>query len=91
MNDVLPQDAGLEELLRSLRQLATEVFGDAQRARLWLCTPVPALDNQAPTDLLDTRAGYDRARNALLRRAQGMYRAGSAVHLYFNQQSRLIT
>lgn len=73
MNDVPPQDAGLEELLRSLRQLATQVFGDAEKARVWLRTPLPALDSQAPIDLLDTRAGYDRARNTLLRQAQGMY------------------
>ncbi|WP_407541657.1 MbcA/ParS/Xre antitoxin family protein (plasmid) [Deinococcus radiomollis] len=68
-----PPDAQFEELLRFLRQLATEVLGDAEAARLWLRTPLPGLDSQAPIDLLDSRAGFDRVRNSLLRQAKGMY------------------
>lgn len=60
-------------LLLSLRQQATEVFGDAARASTWLQTPVPALDNQAPVSLLDSVSGFERARNTLLRQAYGMY------------------
>lgn len=60
-------------LLLSLRHQAETVFGDPARASLWLQTPVPALDNQAPLALLDTVSGFERARNSLLRQAYGMY------------------
>ncbi|WP_407543619.1 MbcA/ParS/Xre antitoxin family protein (plasmid) [Deinococcus radiomollis] len=72
-SELPPPDARFEELLRFLRMLATEVLGDAEAARLWLRTPLPGLDNQAPIDLLDTRAGFDRARSVLLRHAKGLY------------------
>ena len=72
-HDPPPPDARFEELLRSMRQLATEVLGDAEAARLWLRTPLPALKNEAPIDLLDTRAGFERACSTLLRQAQGTY------------------
>lgn len=61
------------DMLLNLKREATAMFGDAARGAQWLITPTPALDNQAPIMLLDTVGGYERARNALLRQAHGMF------------------
>jgi putative toxin-antitoxin system antitoxin component (TIGR02293 family) len=61
------------EMLERLVAEATRVLGNEQRALDWLYESVPALDNQAPFGLLDTIAGYERARNLLLRTAYGMF------------------
>lgn len=61
------------EMLERLVAEATRVLGNEQRALDWLYEPIPALDNQAPFGLLDSIAGYERARNLLLRTAYGMF------------------
>ncbi|MFK7602402.1 antitoxin Xre/MbcA/ParS toxin-binding domain-containing protein [Deinococcus sp. SM5_A1] len=61
------------DMLLHLKKEAADVFGDPAQSALWLTTPTPALDNQAPIMLLDTIGGYERARNALLRQAYGMF------------------
>lgn len=61
------------DMLLHLEREASEVFGNAERAAQWLASPIPALDNAAPIELLDSVDGYERAKNALLRQAYGMY------------------
>ncbi len=60
-------------MLEHLSREATQVFGDEEKAVLWLNSPIPGLDNQAPIELLDTVEDYERAKTSLLRQAYGMF------------------
>jgi len=40
-----------------IHALAERILGSAEKARAWLRTPVPALDDQLPLSLLDTEEG----------------------------------
>ena len=62
----------LLELLRLYRR-ATDVLGDAPRARRWLRTPVTALNNTPPVSLLDTPAGIQWVFDILGRIEHGVF------------------
>ncbi len=58
------QSEGLLDILRVFSK-AISVFGDADRAREWLNSAVPALGGQSPIELCDTFAGRDMVQGAL--------------------------
>lgn len=61
------------EMVGQLLSEANRVYDDPERALLWLHEPVPGLGNKAPFELLDSIAGYERAKASLLRGALGMF------------------
>ncbi|MBF6594472.1 MAG: DUF2384 domain-containing protein [Thermaceae bacterium] len=61
------------EMLEQAVRLATEVLGNAERARRWLTQPLVGLGGKAPLELLTSIGGYERVRNSLLRQAYGMF------------------
>ena len=46
---------------------AVAVFGDEHKASHWLSTPLPLLDNRAPSTLLETEQGIQRVDEVLTR------------------------
>lgn len=48
-----------------LLHVAKRVFGDEARARAWMKSPNPALENRAPDDVADTLEGLERALSEL--------------------------
>jgi putative toxin-antitoxin system antitoxin component (TIGR02293 family) len=46
---------------------AVAVFGDEQKATHWLSTPLPSLDNRAPTELLASEEGIEIVERTLTR------------------------
>ena len=46
---------------------AVAVFGDEQKATHWLSTPLPFLENRAPSDLLATDEGIELVEQTLTR------------------------
>ena len=62
----------LLELMRVYRR-ATDVLGDASRARRWLRTPIIALNNVPPVSLLDTPAGIQWVFDTLGRIEHGVF------------------
>ena len=53
--------------------LATDTFGSAQKASVWLQTPNAVLDGELPLDLLDTDTGVRSVETVLGRIAYGVY------------------
>lgn len=45
--------------------VATSIFGDADKAREWMATPLPALNNISPKELCGNTADRERLRQAL--------------------------
>lgn len=52
-------------LLAQTFELATETFGDEDRARRWLTEPHRLLDGESPIEHMDTTAGVDSVRYVL--------------------------
>lgn len=52
--------------------IAKRVFGDKERAALWLKSKNPALGDKIPKDLLDTEEGYEQVKNVLERIEHGI-------------------
>ena len=46
---------------------AVAVFGDEHKASHWLSTPLPLLDNRAPSELLNSDEGIQRVEEILTR------------------------
>jgi putative toxin-antitoxin system antitoxin component (TIGR02293 family) len=46
---------------------AVAVFGDEHKASHWLSTPLPLLNNRAPSTLLDTEQGIGKVEEVLTR------------------------
>jgi putative toxin-antitoxin system antitoxin component (TIGR02293 family) len=46
---------------------AVAVFGDEHKASHWLSTPLPLLENRAPSDLLNSNEGIQRVEEILTR------------------------
>jgi putative toxin-antitoxin system antitoxin component (TIGR02293 family) len=46
---------------------AVAVFGDEHKASHWLATPLPLLENRAPSDLLNSAEGLKRVDDVLTR------------------------
>jgi putative toxin-antitoxin system antitoxin component (TIGR02293 family) len=64
-----------DRLARVARVLAraSVLFGDEQKALLWLRSPLPALGGRPPWDFLDTDIGVERLEDLLGRIAHGVY------------------
>lgn len=63
-----------DRLLRVARVIATaeEVFGDKDKAGLWLRRPTTALDGERPLELLDTEEGAREVETLLTRISHGI-------------------
>ncbi|MCI4679843.1 DUF2384 domain-containing protein [Rhodoblastus acidophilus] len=63
-----------DRLLRVARVIAAaeEVFGNAEKAHVWLRRPTTALDGEPPLDLLDTEEGAREVETLLTRIAHGI-------------------
>jgi putative toxin-antitoxin system antitoxin component (TIGR02293 family) len=58
--------------MRRIHQLATHVFGERNKASLWLTSPSRALNGEVPLFLLDTDIGTQRVQNELRQIEFGM-------------------
>ena len=61
------------QMLDETFNLALTVFGDAEKARAWLFSPLPALEFERPVDLLGTIRGYEQVKTLLGQIAFGVY------------------
>ena len=63
-----------ERLLRTARVygLATEAFGDRERAERWMATPNPELTDSSPAEYLDTETGTHWVETLLERMMYGV-------------------
>ena len=61
------------QMLDETFNVALTVFGDTERARAWLFSPLPALEFKRPVDLLGTIRGYERVKTLLGQIAFGTY------------------
>jgi putative toxin-antitoxin system antitoxin component (TIGR02293 family) len=52
---------------------ALDTFGDEQKAKSWLTTPNPVLNNQEPVQLARTADGARRVEEVLTRIDYGMF------------------
>lgn len=64
-----------EKMLRLARvgAAAIDVFGDEEKARLWLRSPIRALGDATPASLLDTDVGAEAVLDVLTRIEHGVY------------------
>lgn len=53
--------------------MATEVLGNADKARRWLKSPNRALGGEVPFDLLDTEIGAHQVEEVLVRLNHGLF------------------
>jgi putative toxin-antitoxin system antitoxin component (TIGR02293 family) len=68
-----PAESMQVEMIERSLHLATELLGDTDRARTYLHTPLVALENRSPLQLLTSIAGYERVRDSLYAQAYGMF------------------
>ena len=61
------------QMLDETFNLALTVFGDAERARAWLFSPLSVLEFKRPVDLLSTIRGYEYIKTLLGQIAFGTY------------------
>ena len=61
------------QMLGEAFAFALTVFGDEDKARVWLFSELPALEFQRPVDLLSTARGYERVKILLGQIAFGIY------------------
>jgi hypothetical protein len=59
--------------LKAVYQRCLEVFGDNDRPSRWMRSPLLALGNRAPLDLLDTAEGIELVMNILGRIEHGVF------------------
>ena len=59
--------------LKHVVEFAETVFGDAEKAHLWLREPCRALDKSVPMELLETEAGANLVRDEIGRIQYGMF------------------
>jgi putative toxin-antitoxin system antitoxin component (TIGR02293 family) len=62
------QDSTTTELIR---HLAEQVFGNKEKANIWLTQPKTALGGSTPLELSHTEAGYERVKAELERLSHG--------------------
>ncbi len=67
-----------KEKSRALRvyrtvSMAEKVFGNDEKARVWLHTPDERLANRSPLDMLDTESGYLLVEATLWQIDEGVY------------------
>jgi putative toxin-antitoxin system antitoxin component (TIGR02293 family) len=62
-----------EQEVGGIMALAISVVGSREAAERWLVTPVPALDGARPKDLLRTKVGAARVREALHQIEHGIF------------------
>jgi len=64
-----------EEVLDTIRVFAQalQIWGDADTAKTWLNTPIPALSGEKPANLFDTFAGRNWVRQILHKIEQGEF------------------
>jgi putative toxin-antitoxin system antitoxin component (TIGR02293 family) len=53
--------------------MAEKVFGNDEKARVWLHTPDERLANRSPLDMLDTESGYLLVEATLWQIDEGVY------------------
>ncbi|WP_293994238.1 type II RES/Xre toxin-antitoxin system antitoxin [Sphaerotilus sp.] len=68
-----PQESDRLYRLTRAVELATEVLGDADKARRWLKAPNRALGGEVPFDLLDTDIGAHQIEDVLVRLNHGIF------------------
>jgi putative toxin-antitoxin system antitoxin component (TIGR02293 family) len=68
-----PAESMQVEMIERSLHLASELLGDTDRARTYLHTPLVALENRSPLQLLISIAGYERVRESLYAQAYGMF------------------
>ena len=61
MTGTASQNVGITDFMA----IATSIFGDADKAREWMATPLPALNNISPKELCGNAADRERLRQAL--------------------------
>ena len=64
-------------VFKSVFKLCIEVFGDKDKARQWMRSPILALGDQAPLDLLDSAEGIELVMHTLGRIEMGFIPEGS--------------
>jgi putative toxin-antitoxin system antitoxin component (TIGR02293 family) len=68
-----PQQIDRIAVLESILDLGKRVLGSENEVRLWLNSPVLALEGQKPIELIKTESGRRRIENVLLQIEAGVY------------------